>query len=1007
MCGNAVVSGTRRRMFEGLLLMVLAAACPLAAWAINAGDDIPWETEWPAFAGLLGGDPVSADLNANSVIDSWEFALAEYLVSQPGAIGHTAALVTQFNTNHANLEAENAALAASYGNVATLAIMCGRFAEVDAVSVSNFSISLTPALYTDAPVLRGTGDPDNDAITNQQEAALSSEGYVVQATTPDRSYTLGSPVELLNAAFYAAGLKAWQGTLNNAGTTVAFFAVNPSFQTAIYVVNLGDPSSWRPLTAILPGTPSTAIAWTPDDSALLVAYARIPMDTGEVIPMSLFGYEPNDPTVTALPSDNWMFIHARTPVVADDAAVCQGGDLAFEFNLAGNDEGWVPQNSLSALTASGGRLQGSITGGDPYLVNVIEPVDAAVNSYVVIKMKTSYGGSFSFFWWNDADGQPHARSLQLEPPNQFNTYVFPADDLGDGWTGNITTIRLDPSDNLTSGTFEVDFVRFCSGSDYTGGGKNLIALPILSDGSGDFARNPVIVTNFTPSSFPGGLGIDWPNVSPDGNRVTFAAYSQSDTPGIADSGDIYVLDSLPAILAAPKIAGTNISSLAPVNLGDPNLIPVRVSDTPDNFAETPSITQDNKLVIYEEDLNNIFRNADFFNSVELGDVEIMVSQADGNGRDFRIQLPGSQAIPSLTRGGTRLLYTATVSDSLDFHLYMANLESATPIAGTVLPGNDLVTEADQSVTDTSGTAIDLPAGVIIDFPVGAPQEIQVTTPIDPVAEAELPSDAGIDAIPIVREFGPSGTTFSTPIVVTITYTDAEVEGLDEPNLEIFLYDEISGIFDIPVTTIVARDTANNTISFTVDHFSTFGLGAEIDTDGDAIGDSSDPDDDNDGVPDAQDAHPLDTDDDGLDNAVDPDDDADGSPDSFDPMPLDTDNDGQPNATDTDDDGDHRLDTVDLRPFDTDNDGQRNDVDADDDNDGFTDVEEGDADLDSDGLGNSLDQDSDGDGADDAIERSLGTDPYDLLNPTEVPLAAWPAVIGLMALGAAALRRRRV
>lgn len=66
----------------------------------------------------------------------------------------------------------------------------------------------------------------------------------------------------------------------------------------------------------------------------------------------------------------------------------------------------------------------------------------------------------------------------------------------------------------------------------------------------------------------------------------------------------------------------------------------------------------------------------------------------------------------------------------------------------------------------------------------------------------------------------------------------------------------------------------------------------IDTDGDGIGDALDPDDDNDGVPDTQDAFPLDPDE-----------------------SLDTDGDGLGNNADDDDDGDGVLDINDSHPLD--------------------------------------------------------------------------------------------
>lgn len=136
-------------------------------------------------------------------------------------------------------------------------------------------------------------------------------------------------------------------------------------------------------------------------------------------------------------------------------------------------------------------------------------------------------------------------------------------------------------------------------------------------------------------------------------------------------------------------------------------------------------------------------------------------------------------------------------------------------------------------------------------------------------------------------------------------------------------------------------------------------GFGTDSDGDGIADSIDPDDDNDGVPDVNDAFPVDpsesvdSDGDGTGNNADPDDDNDGVPDVNDDFPLDasestdTDGDGIGNNTDTDDDGDGVDDTSDAFPLDaaesvdTDGDGIGNNADTDDDGDGVPDVDDAD------------------------------------------------------------------
>ena len=100
-----------------------------------------------------------------------------------------------------------------------------------------------------------------------------------------------------------------------------------------------------------------------------------------------------------------------------------------------------------------------------------------------------------------------------------------------------------------------------------------------------------------------------------------------------------------------------------------------------------------------------------------------------------------------------------------------------------------------------------------------------------------------------------------------------------------------------------------------------------DTDFDGIRNTTDPDDDNDGVDDEDDAFPIDasesvdTDSDGIGNNADTDDDGDGVSDDDDAFPLDssetidTDNDGVGNNADTDDDNDGVGDDEDSHPLD--------------------------------------------------------------------------------------------
>ena len=187
---------------------------------------------------------------------------------------------------------------------------------------------------------------------------------------------------------------------------------------------------------------------------------------------------------------------------------------------------------------------------------------------------------------------------------------------------------------------------------------------------------------------------------------------------------------------------------------------------------------------------------------------------------------------------------------------------------------------------------------------------------------------------------------------------------------------------------------------------------------------SEPDIDNDGVSDRDDAFPgdatetLDTDGDGTGNNSDTDDDGDGSSDMDDAFPLDatesldTDGNGVGNNTDTDDDGDGVADDSDALPLDasetidTDGDGTGNNADTDDDGDGSPDDEDmfpldatESVDTDGDGTGNNTDTDDDGDGVAD-VDDNLPLDPRGSIATSSTIGAAGGSIIspdGLMTL----------
>jgi hypothetical protein len=213
----------------------------------------------------------------------------------------------------------------------------------------------------------------------------------------------------------------------------------------------------------------------------------------------------------------------------------------------------------------------------------------------------------------------------------------------------------------------------------------------------------------------------------------------------------------------------------------------------------------------------------------------------------------------------------------------------------------------------------------------------------------------------------------------------------------------------PDSGFIAGDADGDGVADGIDNCANDPNADQLDTDNDGQGNVCDSDDDNDGVPDPDDAFPLDaseshdSDDDGIGDNADPDDDNDGVPDADDAFPLDpaedtdTDADGIGNNADPDDDNDGINDTADDFPLDpsesvdTDGDGTGNNADSDDDGDGMPDtfeIENGFDPLDS----SDADSDADGDGYSNLVEYRRRSDPND---PNSIPKIVMPWITILL------------
>ena len=114
---------------------------------------------------------------------------------------------------------------------------------------------------------------------------------------------------------------------------------------------------------------------------------------------------------------------------------------AWEFETAGDAEGWQAANQLEPFTVAGGALQTRSTGGDPFMVRPGLTLDATAELVVEIGMATSTGGGGQLFWATPSGGFAEERSTRFTvEPGAARPYRVAIPAQG----GPVTALRIDP-----------------------------------------------------------------------------------------------------------------------------------------------------------------------------------------------------------------------------------------------------------------------------------------------------------------------------------------------------------------------------------------------------------------------------------------------------------------------------------------------------------------------------------------------------------------------------------
>jgi len=136
----------------------------------------------------------------------------------------------------------------------------------------------------------------------------------------------------------------------------------------------------------------------------------------------------------------------------------QSQGITYTFDSGA--DGWTLLNSLSG-SVSGGSYNLTITGSDPYMASPSDlGLSASDNIYFRIKVRNGTNDNFfQLFWVTNSDNtwnQQKSYIFDVVPnDDQIREYSFIVAS-NSGWSGTIRQIRLDPGNNVTAGTVQID-----------------------------------------------------------------------------------------------------------------------------------------------------------------------------------------------------------------------------------------------------------------------------------------------------------------------------------------------------------------------------------------------------------------------------------------------------------------------------------------------------------------------------------------------------------------------
>lgn len=132
------------------------------------------------------------------------------------------------------------------------------------------------------------------------------------------------------------------------------------------------------------------------------------------------------------------------------------------WNFNSSTESWTSGGNVSGFGASSGFITGTLSGNDPFVTSPIFSQNVDANKYILLRLRNNTTSTKAqiYFTTTQSTGWNEAKHVDFEikPNSGYTDYLIL---MGSNvyWTGTLTQLRIDPTTDVNSGSFGIDYVR--------------------------------------------------------------------------------------------------------------------------------------------------------------------------------------------------------------------------------------------------------------------------------------------------------------------------------------------------------------------------------------------------------------------------------------------------------------------------------------------------------------------------------------------------------------------